>query len=325
MSSAPVEVALDAVIVKHPRDRRLGLAFGEHELGVLELDDLLAEGLALLDVVDGERERPLDHGLGMDDDDEPLARQIVHELREALALLRSEQVLRRQPHVLEEQLGGVGGIHAELLELAAAAEAGRVVGFHHHQRDALGARARIGLGDHDDQVGVLAVGDEGLRAIEHVAVAGLFRRRAHALQVGAGAGLAHGDGADELAGHELGQPAPLLLFGAVMQNVGRNDAGMQRRAEGVEAGEAQLPIDHRLVREGPADTAVFFGDRGAQQARRAGLGPDLALVLALLAPAVELGRKFGRDEAPRLLLEQHDIFGHPAGTRKIEDIHDKSL
>ena len=34
---------------------------------------------------------------------------------------------------------------------------------------------RIGLGDDDDQVGVLAVGDEGLRAVEHVAVAGLLR------------------------------------------------------------------------------------------------------------------------------------------------------
>ena len=96
---------------------------------------------------------------------------------------------------------------------------------------------RIGLGDHDDQVGVLAVGDEGLRAVEHVAVAGLLRGRAHALQVGAGARLGHGDGADQLAGRELRQPALLLLLGAVMQDVGRDDAGMQRRAERVEAGE----------------------------------------------------------------------------------------
>src|SRR6266852_1063906 len=87
-----VEIALDTVIVKHPCDGRLRLAFGKHELGVLEFDDLLAEGLALLDVVDGEGKRPLDHGLGVDHDDEPLARQIVHELREALAFLGSQQV-----------------------------------------------------------------------------------------------------------------------------------------------------------------------------------------------------------------------------------------
>ena len=205
-----------------------------------KFDDRLAERLALLDVVDGERERALDHGLGMDRDDQALARQVVHELREALAFLGAEQVLRRQLDVVEEQLGGVGGIEAELLELAAAAEARRIVGLDHHQRDAFGARARIGLGDDDDQVGVLAVGDEGLRAVEHIAVAGFLGRGAHALQVGAGAGLAHRDGADEFAGDELGQPAPLLLLGAVMQDVGRDDAGMQRRAERVEAREAQV-------------------------------------------------------------------------------------
>src|SRR5438128_10804756 len=40
-----LEIALDAMIVKHARDRRLGLALGEHELAVLELDDELAERL----------------------------------------------------------------------------------------------------------------------------------------------------------------------------------------------------------------------------------------------------------------------------------------
>ena len=145
----------------------------------------------------------------------------------------------RQLHVLEEQLRRVGRIHPELLELAAAAEARRIVGLDHHQRDALGALRRIGLGDHDDQVGVLAVGDEGLRAVEHIAVAGFLRGGAHALQVGAGAGLGHGDRADQLAGRELRQPALLLLLGAVMQDIGRDDAGMQRRAERVEPARAR--------------------------------------------------------------------------------------
>ena len=102
------------------------------------------------------------------------------------------------------------------------------------------------------EIGVLAVGDEGLRTVEHVAVAGFLRLGAHALQIGAGAGLGHGDGADEFASGELGEPAFLLLFGAVVKNVGRDDAGMQRRAEGVEASERQLAVDHRLMREGSA-------------------------------------------------------------------------
>ena len=59
----------------------------------------------------------------MDGDDQPLLRQFLHQLGEALPFLGAEQALGRQLHVLEEQLRGVGGIHAELLELAAAAEA----------------------------------------------------------------------------------------------------------------------------------------------------------------------------------------------------------
>ena len=179
----------------------------------------------------------------------------------------------------------------------------------------------IGLGDDDDQIGVLAVGDEGLGAVEHVAVAGFLGRGAHALQVGAGAGLGHGDGADHFAGGELGQPALLLLLGAVMQDVGRDDAGMQRRAEGVEAGEREFAVDHRLMREAAAGAAVFLRHRGAQQAGLAGLGPDLALVHAGLVPAVEMGDEFVGDEAPRLLLEQDEVLAHPGRARKIEGSH----
>src|SRR5215468_5535810 len=50
----PPQVALHAVVMEDAADGRLGFALGELELGVLEVDDLLAEGLPLLDVVDGE-------------------------------------------------------------------------------------------------------------------------------------------------------------------------------------------------------------------------------------------------------------------------------
>ncbi len=156
----PLEIALDAVVVEDTRDRRLGFALREHELRVLEFDDLLAESLPLLDVVDRQRERALEHGLGMDDDEEPLPRQIVHQLREALPLFASQQVLGREFQVLEKELRGIGGIEPELGELAATAKAGRIVGLHHHQRDAFGSGRGVCLGDDDDQVRVLAVGDE---------------------------------------------------------------------------------------------------------------------------------------------------------------------
>ena len=70
-----------------------------------------------------ESERPLHHRDGVGRDDQPLLRQFLHQLIEALAFLGAEQAFRRQRHVLEEQFRGVGGIHAELLQLAAAAKA----------------------------------------------------------------------------------------------------------------------------------------------------------------------------------------------------------
>jgi hypothetical protein len=62
-------------------------------------------------------------------------------------LFGAEQALGRQLDVLEEQLRGVGPVHAELVQLAAAAKARRVVGLDHHQRGALGALRGIGLRD----------------------------------------------------------------------------------------------------------------------------------------------------------------------------------
>ncbi len=168
---------------------------------------------------------------------------------------------------------------------------------------------------------MLAVGDERLRAVEHIAVAGLLRGGAHALEIGTGAGLAHRDGADQFAGGELRQPAALLVFGAVMQNVGRDDTGVQRRAKGVEARKAQLPVDHGLVREGAAGAAILFGDRRTEQPRRAGLGPDFAVIHPLLVPAIDLRHELGVDEAPRLVFEQHEVLGHPGRAGNIERIH----
>ena len=53
-----------------------------------------------------------------------------------------------------------------------------LVGLDDHQRHALRALVLVGLADHDDEVGQLAVGDEGLAAVDAVAVAFLERRGA---------------------------------------------------------------------------------------------------------------------------------------------------
>ena len=106
-----------------------------------------------------------------------------------------------------------------------------------------------------------------------------------------------------------------------MEDVGGDDPRMQRRAERVEPGEAELAVDHRVVRERAAGAAVLLRHRGAQEPGRARLGPHLALVHALLVPAIELRDELGADEPARLLLEQDHILGHPGGRGQVENAH----
>jgi hypothetical protein len=96
---------------------------------------------------------------------------------------------------------------------------------------------------------------------------------------------------------------------------------MERRAEGIEAGKAELAADHRLMREAAPCPAILLGDGRAEEPRRARLGPDLAAVHAGRVPRLELRHIFGRDEAARLLLQEHDVLGHPGRAREIENAH----
>jgi hypothetical protein len=143
------------------------------------------------------------------------------------------------------------------------------------------------------------------------------------LQIGAGPGLAHGNGPDDFAGNELWQPTALLLLGAVVEDVRRDDTGMQGRAEGIETREAQFSADHGFVRKAATGAAVLFRHRRAEESGRAGFRPDLSVIHTLLVPALQVRHILGRNEALCLLLEQHEILGHPAGTREVENVHDE--
>ena len=86
-----------------------------------------------------------------------------------------------------------------------------LIGLDDDQRGALGAQAGIGLGHDNDQIGGLAIGDEGLLAIDAIVVAVLLGGGLDPLQVRSGARFGHGDGADQFARGQTRQPA-LLLF-----------------------------------------------------------------------------------------------------------------
>src|SRR5690606_40138853 len=106
-----------------------------------------------------------------------------------------------------------------------------------------------GLRHHDDQVGQVAVGDERLLSVEDVRVAIAYGRGPHPGQVGPGAGLAHRDRGDELAGAEPGQPPLALLLGGQVGQVRPDDVVVEGEAETGGAGGDQLLDQDRVEPE----------------------------------------------------------------------------
>ena len=160
----------DAVIDETARDRRLGLAFGQNELRVLKVQKTLSKGPALADIGDGVIQRGLHDGHALDGDDQPLLRQFLHQLIKALAFFAAQQVFDRHADIVEEEFGGVAHLHPDLVEVSSATETRRVGRIDQQQRDSLSTRLGIRLGDDDDQLGQLAVGDEGLLPLQDVMV-----------------------------------------------------------------------------------------------------------------------------------------------------------
>ncbi|MCY1422762.1 hypothetical protein D9M71_384570 [compost metagenome] len=201
-------------------------------------------------------------------------------------------------------------MHADLRQQLAAAEA-RGPGVDHEQRNALGAFAGIGLGHHQHHVAGLAVGDEGLGAVDDVLVALLHRAGAYRLQVGTGARLGHGDGADALAGTDLRQPELLLLLGAVIEDVLGDDVAEAGAQSATVAGEHLAGAD--VVADMAAGAAVLLGEVGEDQAQLAGLEPDFAIGVVLLAPLQFVRLDVFPGEALDHVLELFEILVHPGG------------
>ncbi|SPA54634.1 protein of unknown function [Cupriavidus taiwanensis] len=286
-------VLAEVVIHHRAQGHRLCLDIGELEPGVLEVPDRLPEGLAVLDVLDGLLQQALELGGSGDGDDEAFLGQVVHQVAEALILL-AEQVASRHPDVVEEQFGGVLGVHADLLQLAAAAEA-LAIGFDHDQADALGAGRRVGLAHHHHHVGDEAVRDEGLAAVDDPFVAIPHCSGTAGFHVRAATRLGNGNGQHGLARADAGQPRLLLRFGTQPDDVRRNDIGVKPE------GNTAADIGHFLgddgrVPEVAASTAVFHRQPRAQQAFAASLDPGRAVYDTVLPPLLLARQAFTLQE-----------------------------
>src|SRR6266404_499014 len=296
------DVLGDQAVDEDPAELDLGRDLDELELGVLELTERFSERGALLRVLYRLLEDDLRRRLGADRAHQALLLQLLHEIVEAAAFA-SEEVLRGHAAVGEMQLGRVLRMHPHLVELATFLESGCPV-LDDEEAHAAVRRLRIGLRRDDHQVAEDAVGDERLLAVHDVVTIVTDCGRLDRGEIGAGVGLGHGDRRDELAADATGNPARLLLVGAVAVDVRHTDVAVQGEREARGAGADDLLVDDRRVREVDAGAAVLRIDLRAEEALLPGPPPGVAVDDALLLPALDVRRHLARAELLELLTEE---------------------
>ncbi|MNN81913.1 hypothetical protein D3C81_1987900 [compost metagenome] len=94
----------------------------------------------------------------------------------------------------------------------------------------------------------------------------------NALQIGAGAGLGHGNSTDQFATRQARKIAVLLLLGTVVEDVVGDD-GMNGGGHARQPTPSHLVIKERFVAEVTSPTAVLAGQVHTQQAEFAGTTP----------------------------------------------------
>ena len=177
-------------------------------------------------------------------------------------------------------------MQAELLEVAAPLEAIEAP-LHDDDAHAGVALARVCLDSEDHEIGVDAIGDEGLRPVDDIVVTVSDRARRHRGEVGTDAGLGHADGSDELTAGDAWQPALLLLLRAVLEEVGDGDVVVEREPEARRANAGHLDLlssDGVEAEVRHATTAELLGDVEGEEAVAASIGEELSWDDARLVP-----------------------------------------
>ncbi len=241
--------------------------------------------------------RPVDSATGPCDghvaDPQALILELRHLHLEAAALL-ADRVADRDTYVVEDELGGVGRVVAHLLQLATHAEARRARGDDDHAHPlvaALVGRAR----KHADPVGLRAGGDPQLATVDDPVVAVAACPRRDPGDVGPGSGLAHADGADEVAGQRRSEELPLELVAPEARQRGRGHAGLDRdgHRHAAHVGPAELLGEDDRVRVVGATAAELLLVLKAERPDRAQLREELVRredlgVLPLVGVGVDL-------------------------------------
>ena len=127
-------------------------------------------------------------------------------------------------------------MRTDLVKVSATRKPCGAVCFNDHQGCSFGAFAWIGLCGNNDEVGVLTIGDKDFLSGKPVRIALFDRACLDRLDIRAARRFGHRQSADQLTGNHLRQKALFLLFRTALQNIMRNDAGVDAVAPAREIG-----------------------------------------------------------------------------------------
>jgi hypothetical protein len=193
--------------------------------------------------------------------------------------------------VLEHQFAGGTATHAQLVELLCNRETLHAF-LDQECGHTAGAEFRFGLGIHHQGVCIRPVGDPELAAVEQVIPALVLGTQFHRDHIAAGAGLAHGQRTDMLAGDQPGQVLLTLGLGAVALDLVHAQVAVRAITQADRGGRTADLLHGDHVRQVThARTPVLLADGDAQHTQRAHLRPQ---VHRELVAAIDLGGT-GRD------------------------------
>ena len=182
------------------------------------------------------------------------------------AFLQPDQAAGGYPVVLENKLGGIDALVAELFQLPADGEAGAFLGEEEAHAPVARARPGVRLDEKREAGAVDAVGNPDLGAVHDIVAAIASRGRADGLQVGSAIRLGQRKSAADFAGGKPRQPGPLLFLRAEAQH-GRGHDEMRVEDAGKRHPHGRDPLDDAGIGRGAeAEPAVFLGNDGAEKA-----------------------------------------------------------
>ena len=186
-----------------------------------------------------------------------------------------DEVLVGHAYVIEDHVGRGDAAKAHQLFLRTEAHA-RAFLLDDERADAFGAGVVAEPGVDEVEVGLAAVGDPALGAVERPGAVGLLGPSGHVGRGRTRVGLGDGDGHGDVAADDAGQQALLLLVRTYQtDDLRRTGVGLEHLESRGTALLGELLLDDESGEQRGSGTAVLLGQRDAEPA-------ELAQVASLL-------------------------------------------